>query len=383
MAVRYGTSANNNINGTEQGDRLYGLAGNDNLNGRGGDDLLDGGTGNDSLDGGNGTDRLFGGDGEDRIYAGYGNDFVYGGRGDDGLHGRQGSDLIDGGEGNDLLFGGQDTANDILLGGIGNDILLGERGADYLNGGGTSLFAEIDILQGNTLDGLADGYVDTFALGVGNDIYYGEAGQYAVVDDFALGEDLIQLASTDVTWTEDDSYLAVENVPGAVAGVPTVALDSITGQLSNYQYANGVVEDVYRINATAGFSATTIGGTSLDTVLTLYDTLGNVVASNDDSGGTLQSTLAVDGLTGEYLIGVSSYSKAAEGSYSVDFTGVVTNAAANYEVLSITSPEFLQDVIPDFRYGSGIYHNNDLVAVINQQDFIDLNLVDTSQFTFA
>jgi Ca2+-binding RTX toxin-like protein len=56
VAVRNGTTGNNNLIGTNQSDQINGLAGNDTLSGLGANDLLDGGSGNDSMEGGDGND---------------------------------------------------------------------------------------------------------------------------------------------------------------------------------------------------------------------------------------------------------------------------------------------------------------------------------------
>jgi len=65
MAIKLGSSGNNNLVGTRGQDTLYGLGGNDTLNGGVGSDILSGGDGNDLLIGGAGPDRLHGGAGSD------------------------------------------------------------------------------------------------------------------------------------------------------------------------------------------------------------------------------------------------------------------------------------------------------------------------------
>ena len=65
-------------------------------------------------------------------------------------------------------------------------------------------------------------------------------------------------------------------------------VDAIDGRL-----AAGDDQDLYRICLEGGgsFSATTVGGTELDTQLFLFDAAGRGVYGNDDSQATRQSTL--------------------------------------------------------------------------------------------
>ena len=80
---------------------------------------------------------------------------------------------------------------------------------------------------------------------------------------------------------------------------------SILGELA----AEGDV-DLFRLSLPEGtiFSASTVGGTAIDTTLTVFDTEGTRIIENDNSQGTLQSTLPpqVIGAAGEVLLGISS-----------------------------------------------------------------------------
>lgn len=62
--------------------------------------------------------------------------------------------------------------------------------------------------------------------------------------------------------------------------------------------------DMYMINidGPAGFSATTVGGTTADTQMWLFDLAGMGVSFNDDSAATLQSTV-----TGTFVPGPGMY----------------------------------------------------------------------------
>jgi Bacterial pre-peptidase C-terminal domain len=94
--------------------------------------------------------------------------------------------------------------------------------------------------------------------------------------------------------------------PATAQDLTTQVVDSITGQLA------GQDTDLYRICLSGGrtFSATTVGLTTTNTQLFLFDGSGRGVYANDDSADTEQSTLpAGDPLTpnapGEYFLAVS------------------------------------------------------------------------------
>ncbi len=89
--------------------------------------------------------------------------------GDDLLLAKAGNDTVDAGPGNDLVFGG--SGDDFLLGGDGADRLMGGIGNDTLKGG-----AGDDWLSGGS-------GTDKFVFNAGHDI----------IDDFALGEDMLEL----------------------------------------------------------------------------------------------------------------------------------------------------------------------------------------------
>ena len=104
-----GSSGDDRMTGTPEGNYLDGHLGNDTIHGRGGDDDI----------------RGWGGD--DAIYAGFGNDQVSGDTGTDHAYGGAGADTINGGQGDDALFGG--PGDDELSGGADSNALDG--GADF------------------------------------------------------------------------------------------------------------------------------------------------------------------------------------------------------------------------------------------------------------
>jgi hypothetical protein len=76
---------------------------------------------------------------------------------------------------------------------------------------------------------------------------------------------------------------------------------------------NGNESDVYSINICdhASFSATTVGGSGVDTQLFLFDANGNGVTGDDDSAGGAQSTLSSAFLVadGQYYLAISGYDR--------------------------------------------------------------------------
>jgi hypothetical protein len=108
----------------------------------------------------------------DFIYAGNGNDQISATRGDDLLFGDGGDDKLTGNAGNDRLNGGD--GDDTLIGVDPDSSKPGLRERDTLTGG-----------EGK----------DTFILGDRHQYYYAGDGEndYAVIEDFKLGTDRIQL----------------------------------------------------------------------------------------------------------------------------------------------------------------------------------------------
>ncbi|MEA5601735.1 DVUA0089 family protein [Nostoc sp. UHCC 0252] len=232
MAVIFGSTNPDTINGTSGDDTIYGwangsnansLSNKDTLNGADGNDNLFGGTENDSLIGGLGNDTLDGGLGIDNLNGGVGDDtyiidsttdtitegtnsgtdtvrssvaytlgnnlenlrlsgtsaingtgnslnnIVFGNTVNNTLNGRVGNDTLDGNLGNDTLNG--DDGNDSLQGGPGNDRLNGGSGNDILIGvwpGGSPLSPGLG--ETDTLTGGVG--LDRFILGDAINVYY-------------------------------------------------------------------------------------------------------------------------------------------------------------------------------------------------------------------
>lgn len=105
------------------------------------------------------------------------------------LNGYGGNDIIFGRGGDDILTGG--TGSDQLYGGQGQDILIGVNPLASNPGAG-----EQDILTGGR-------DADIFVLGDANAAYYTAHGwcDYALITDFQVGEDKIQLAGAASDYT--------------------------------------------------------------------------------------------------------------------------------------------------------------------------------------
>ncbi|MGL4500710.1 MAG: calcium-binding protein, partial [Planktothrix sp.] len=223
------TSANNNVKGTAGNDQINGIAGNETLAGEKGNDIINGGDGNDNLKGGDGNDTLNGDAGNDQLAGQSGDDVLNGGTGNDSLSGDAGNDSLTGDAGDDLLNG--DAGDDLLNGGAGNDQLNGDAGNDLLNGdaGSDSLkggngddtligvdsttfgTGEIDVLTG-------DKNIDRFVLGDSSQAYYKDtgSGDYALISDFKLNNDIIQLYGSASNYRLQTQYSLSGNTGTAI-----------------------------------------------------------------------------------------------------------------------------------------------------------------------
>ncbi|MBA3725710.1 MAG: PPC domain-containing protein [Armatimonadetes bacterium] len=113
------------------------------------------------------------------------------------------------------------------------------------------------------------------------------------------------------TWIEGSgsSGDAIGVLPGQDTIGNSGSLDAIQGALET----DGI--DVYRISISdeAAFSATTVGGSGLDTQLFLFDENGNGVTHNDDDpvGGSRQSRITSTFVTqpGIYFIAITHYNR--------------------------------------------------------------------------
>lgn len=122
--IIYGTTGNDYLDGSANGEAYLTSDGDDTIYSRQGDDMIYAGSGNDYIDSCEGDDVVYGEDGFDTIYTKLGNDMVYAGTG---------NDYVDSGDGNDLVYG--DDGNDNLNGGLGTDTMFGGVGHDLIDSG--------------------------------------------------------------------------------------------------------------------------------------------------------------------------------------------------------------------------------------------------------
>ena len=113
--LKLGTSGDDTLNGTDQGEIFFGFGG------------------NDTIFAGGGNDHAFGGRGNDLIFGGNGNDHLFGGRGNDALVGEAGNDHLVGGRGRDLLVGGADNDTFLIRQGTGTDTIADLQPGDRVD----------------------------------------------------------------------------------------------------------------------------------------------------------------------------------------------------------------------------------------------------------
>jgi Ca2+-binding RTX toxin-like protein len=161
-ATIVGTSAADDIDGTDGPDVIVGLGGADTIRGQGGGDLICGGAGHDTLRGGPGADKLNGGPSGNIFHGGPGDDLLLGAPGGDEFWPEPGVDVIRGrGSGLDLVR--YDAAKrsvrvDLREGvatGQGKDTIRGVRNvigsshADFIAGDDRENLGRGNLLEGN------------------------------------------------------------------------------------------------------------------------------------------------------------------------------------------------------------------------------------------
>ncbi|WP_304412194.1 alkaline phosphatase PhoX [Synechococcus sp. PCC 7336] len=290
--IQVGTSGDDILRGTADGDSIRGLAGDDIIKGRGGDDKLFGADGDDFLKGDSGNDTLWGGAGDDDLKAGQGDDDLQGGGGNDDLFGRAGDDTLVGGEGDDDLFGGggADTleggsGSDDLRGGGGADTLYGGEGDDDLIGGGGADF----IAGGSGSDDLfGNGGADTLMGGGGSDRLNGGGGNdTADFSDIPVGVTVDLAAGT----------AFYEPAPDVLITDTLRSIENLTGTVFNDNLAGDARANI--LNGVGGADALT-GGAGGDTFV-----LGDESGAFYAEAGTADVAELTDFATGEDRIQLS------------------------------------------------------------------------------
>ncbi|MCQ0988135.1 M10 family metallopeptidase [Jiella marina] len=460
----------------EGNDTLIGGSGADILRGHGGNDILNGGAGADDMDGGEGYDQAnyegsssavavdlrngnaIGGDAEGDTLTGIealvgsayfdrllgngvanilrgengwdylrgfgGNDQLFGGNGNDELWGDAGNDRLAGEDGNDTLFGGAN--NDQLLGGSGNDILNGGAGADQVHGGegfdqanyeGSTSAVAVDLRNGNTIGGDAQGdvltgiealvgsaYFDTL-LGnavanilrgengfdtlygfAGNDRLYGGNGNdrlYGGTDDDLLyggsGNDFLQGGNgADSVYGEDgnDTFVGdadgTNDIYGGGDGIDTVDYSTATVGLSvnlaNSQASSSQIgtDKLYNIERVLGGSGNDIITGDITTRL-----LSGNGGSDLITGGAGDNNL-FGGSGGDVLRGLAGFDRLDGGTGNDTLTGGLNGDTF------VFANGFGQDRITDFEALNN-FEKIDLSAVSAITSFADLSANHLSQ----
>ncbi len=284
------------------------------------------------------------------------NNIVFGNTVNNTLNGRAGNDTLDGNLGNDTLNG--DDGNDSLQGGPGNDRLNGGSGNDIFIGvwPGSPLspgLGETDTLIGGV--GL-----DRFILGDAINVYYDDKnttnagfGDLATITDFNTSEDRIELkgspknyrlqsAGTTTQIFLDKPGAEPDEIIGIVQRVVNLRLDSddflfyeqenarqatnntlasaqelgslssgsdvnLSGELVTDQSGDNPDFDFFTFSLANQGTITISAATTDDTVIGLFNNVGVLLQSDDDSGTDFGSLITASLGAGTYSISMSKY----------------------------------------------------------------------------
>jgi len=300
-------SIENLIGSDDRTDRFIGTAAANHFWGQGGGDYLSGGDGDDTLDGGNDGDILYGEGGDDRIIGGAGQDYLDGGAGIDtvifaGSSGAVTINLADGtSRGGDADGPAQIVGRGTV---IRHDILAGFENAvgsffdDHLIGS-----AAANKLSGASGD-------DTLTGGGGADILSGGAGSDTA--DYADASSGVRLNMAR-NQTGNDTYISIENLAGSgfddrLQG--DVAANTLTGQGGADTLVGGGGDDTllgdfaYEGDAPPrpgmGTGYVTLGADAMNnSIATAFDISDNFSLTEDpdifDSTTTLHTTVEATG----------------------------------------------------------------------------------------
>ena len=377
-----GTSSNNTLSGKAGDDHLDGRAGRDHLNGGAGNDHISGGNGNDWLDGGIGRDVLEGGNGDDVYIVESSNDHVIE-IADQGIDTVQASinHTLGAFVENLLLLG---TANEGIGNGLANE-LIGNDSDNILSGEGSD-----DILIGNAGNDRLDGGTgaDEMFGGLGNDIFtVDNAGDQAIEHNNAGIDEVRSL----ITFGLDN---AIENLTlignSAINGTGNTLDNLITGNDANNILTGGTGNDT--LNGQAG-DDTLNGNAGNDT---LRGGIGNDTLLGQEGNDTLIGTSLgagsdeVDELTGgadsDVFVVSNFYANSGDQDHAIIHDFIIGEDTIE---LRQGNTYFLLPLIgiPGIT-GTGIYLQDslpigDLVGIVENVNFTNLNLGDSSQFTFV
>lgn len=350
MVTRYGTDANELLNGSADADIIFGGpvgvdvgTGSDTINGYGGNDSLYGGDGVDFIFGNEGRDSILGGLGNDSIVSGTEGDIVYGGEGDDSIGAGAGADLIVGGAGADSIDAG--TEDDTLIGGAGGDRLFGGTGLDIADYSGSSAAVNVSLLTntgsggdaaGDTLGSvegiIGSAFADSLAGGATADVLYGGDGQDTILGNG--GNDLLSGGAGDDNLSGGsgtDTFLADEGADVIAGGADIDTLDysasaGVTVDLSSGRglggFAQGdVISGVEVVVGSA--SGDVLSGSSVNETLSGgggNDSLGGL-AGNDALFGGAGDDTAAGGIGADTLAGEDGDDQLSGGASADSLTG--------------------------------------------------------------
>ncbi|GAA6192537.1 calcium-binding protein [Phaeobacter sp. NW0010-22] len=352
----FGSAGDDLMQGDELSNRLWGRGGNDTLEGLGGNDTLNGGLGNDMVNGGAGADELSGGGGNDTLDGGADNDTVV-------IDATRQNAVVDGPEGQLSIQTDQGTVtlrnienvrftdgsmsiadvaalrdqtilgtpnNDTLAGGYGDDTVSGLDGDDLIEGG----FGNDELLSG--------GGQDTLLGGDGNDVLRVSETRATT----EIGDTVSNPVASPMALPSNWSLAPFSDVENPTT-VPNQTL-VITGSRDTHE--------AFQFDATAGQQWTfDVDGADYDTRLTLYDSAGVQITTNDDSSA---STGAGGSTSGRDSF--IQYDFTADGTYIIALhpysSGPISNtqtATLNISATGITIPPSSTTDMNQLDGGSG------------------------------
>ena len=391
----YGTDADETVEGLEGDDILQAAGGNDLVSGGLGDDLIEGGSGNDTLSGGDGADSLSGDDGDDIFDGGAGDDVILGGIGMDtvtyqtatagvsvdlSLSGAQdtegaGTDTISeienliGSDFDDCLMDG--PTDNIIAGGLGIDKFL-IRGS-----GGSKTISDFNYVNEKVefRVNMFDSGEDVFskARQSGADVIIDLGGidklilkdvviSNLTVDNFVVPPPTAKpIEKPDIIKDESElnyTFSAAISIGNDydLSKDPNIAFSDTIPHATVLATAGGGGNEFYKIDADANSRGIfDIDSANFDTILQLFDSDGNLIASNDDSyddPGSAYGNSLIDYTfqnSGHYYLVVSSYDNPDNielgSSYTLNISVVGRNLDYPASAEQVTQPTFL--------YGTG------------------------------
>jgi len=418
-----GTSGDDALSGTVEGDMIDALEGNDTVHAGDGDDYVEGNSGNDFLYGDAGDDDLIGGTGNDWFFAELGSDNYDGGLGEDGLDLSLSASAVSidtttglvtdsfgvsntvtdvevfNGSAFDDIFIGKDTDNNApielnaAIAATGNyELFIGKQGADYIDGKGgydeISLASAtegltIDLAQSTVQDGL--GGTDTILNIEGvegtnfNDIIYGTSGANSL--DGRLGNNVID-GKAGYDFVEYNGHARTNLQLDLAAGVATFSHNGVdyTDTLLNIEgvvgsHNNDVITGDSSANKIYGLTGDDqlFGGGGDDTY-TVYLGWGHETISDTSGNDTLRVDLT--GSTG------SAWSFKRVGDDLVYTTNDVETvgytivdqfagqAIENYELIVLDNPTWTRiDWV--LNSGAELLGQNEILALTDQDDIFN------------